>query len=453
MKTKWAYEGRKFSGGVRFLIISFVVNTSWHENEKHGYIMRMGSAYISSHLKQSGHHVNIHYQAYTDDQISLTGDLAKAIEECRPDIIGFSITTDNFWMLQIAASFIKEYYDIPIIVGGPHAIIDPDSVLDLDGIFGACIGDGEIPIVNLANAIADGKAITSIEGFQFKGQQHKGIRFMSKDINELSYPDRESYLEKYSGILRNGWVFQSHRGCPYKCAFCSETFFKKVFVDKRYVRCRRIDHLIDEIRNTINKYPPKLSKFVGFSNPTLNINNKWLSEFCRKYSETIDLPFGCDIELSNLSKDMLEAMAEANCREVWVGFESGNDYMRKDILRKNLSTKEALEKIDMIRSVGIKVVLYVIIGLPFETEDMMNDTYRVLKDLSIDTILPSIYFPLPGTILGELCYEKGWAQRINKNNARPIHGYYKSILNYTHITSERIGESYEKIKSLNQRNG
>jgi anaerobic magnesium-protoporphyrin IX monomethyl ester cyclase len=452
MIVNWPYEGRRFPGGVRFLIISFVASTAWHENEQHGYTIRMGPAYISSHLKQNGHHVDIHYCPYTNDEQSLTRHIAKVIDECRPDIIGFSITTDNFWLLKISTSFIEKHYEIPVIVGGPHAIIDPDSILDLDGIFGVCLGEGEIPMVNLANRIADGKSIIGVEGFQFKGQQHKGIRYMTQDINELLYPDRESYIKKYSGNVRNGWIFQSHRGCPYRCAFCSEKFFNRAFGASQYVRCRKVEHLLDEIKSTVAQYPSRFSNFVGFSNPTLNIDRKWVHEFCRKYAENINLPFGCDVELSNLTDDMVRDLADANCREVWIGFESGNDFIRKDILHKNLRTKDAVAKIDSLRSAGIKVLLFVIIGLPFETEDMMNDTYRVLKDISIDEILPSIYFPLPGTTLGELCYENGWAQRINKNNARPIYGYeYESILKYPHITPEKIGDFYQKIKSLNRK--
>lgn len=451
MMHNWVYDGKKFPQGVRFLIISFVVNTAWHENEQHGYTIRMGPAYISSHLKQHGHHVDIHYSPYTNDENALKQNIAQAIAECRPDIIGFSITTDNFWMLQIAASFIKRNYNIPVIVGGPHAIIDPESILELDGILGVCTGEGEIPMVNFANAMVDGKAIIGIDGLQFSGQKCSAKRFINTNINELSYPDRDSYLKKYSGNVRNGWIFQSHRGCPYKCAFCSETFFKKAYQGSQYVRARIIEHLIEEIRSTIAAYPSRLSNFIGFSNPTLNINRKWVHEFCRQYSDKVNLPFGCDVELSNLTNDMVQDLAAANCREVWIGYESGNDYIRKNILGKNLRTQEALEKIDVLRNAGIKVVLFVIVGLPYETEAMMNDTYQSLKDVSIDSVLPSIYFPLPGTVLGELCYEKGWSERINKHNARPIHGYeYESILKYPNITPGRIGEFYEKIKSLNK---
>jgi len=451
MVDNWVYSGKRFPQGVRFLIVSFVVNTAWHENEQYGYTIRMVPAYISSHLKQHGHHVDIHYSPYTSDENSLKQNIAKAINECRPDIIGFSITTDNFWMLQIATNFIKKDYNIPVIVGGPHAIIDPESILELDGVLGICTGEGEIPMANFANAMAEGKDIVGIDGLQFRGQLHKSKRFMNTDINKLIYPDRDSYLQKYSGSVRNGWIFQTHRGCPYQCAFCSEDFFKKAYQGEQYVRARRIDHLIDEIKNTVTTYPSRLSNFVGFSNPTLNIDRKWVHEFCGRYSAEINLPFGCDIELSNLTKDMVQDLVDANCREVWIGYESGNDYIRKNILNKNLQAKEALTRIEVLRNAGIKVVLFVIVGLPFETENMMNDTYQSIKDASIDAILPSIYFPLPGTVLGELCYQEGWAEKVNKRNARPIQGYeYESILKYPAITKERIGEIYEKIKTLNK---
>lgn len=450
MNSRWISGENKYLGGVKFLLISFVVETSWQENQKQGYVMRMGIAYLASHLLNAGHQISTYYCPYTDNQEILLKNLAREIEEVAPDVIGFSITSDNFWMLQVSVKQIKDKYNLPILVGGPHAIIDPQSVIELEGVSGVCIGEGETPIVKLANALSDGKLVPAIEGLYFKGQKAMPSRGILHDIDTLCYPERESYLKRYSGMFRNGWVFQSHRGCPHRCAFCSEDFFKKIFKGKKYVRSRGINNLIEEIRNTIKKYPTKLSKFVGFSNPTLNISQKWLLEFCHKYSENVGFPFGCDIELSNLTEEAAQALADARCREAWIGFESGNDFMRKKILKKNLSAKQAIQKIEMLKSRGIKVVLYVIIGLPFETEEMIQDTYTVLKEISADAILPSIFLPLPGTQLGEICFQKGWAQRINKDNAFPVQGYYKSILKYSHITPEKIQHYHGKIRALNQ---
>jgi radical SAM superfamily enzyme YgiQ (UPF0313 family) len=219
---------------------------------------------------------------------------------------------------------------------------------------------------------------------------------------------------------------------------------------EKYVRSMDVDNLIAEIDYTIKKYPSKLSNFVGFSNPTFNLNSKWLGEFSEKYGEKIDMPFGCDIELSNINEEMVQMLADANCREAWIGFESGNDFVRKNVLKKKLSTKEAICKIEMMQKKDIEIVLYIMIGLPYETKQMIQDTYTALESLSISKVLPSIFLPFPGTELGELCYKNGWAKRVNKDNAFPINGYYESILNYPHITKESISEYKEKIFDLNQ---
>ena len=450
MNNKLIFNIKNYSESIKFLLITFVIETSWQENQQNGYVMRMGVAYIASHLVESGHQVNIYYCPYTDSEEVLCKNISREIEEFKPDIIGFSVTSDNFWMLQVSTKYISNNYNLPIIVGGSHAIIDPNSVMELTGVSGVCLGEGETPMVNLANALAEGKSITSIDGLFLKGQAGPPSNGLIHDINNLCYPERSNYLKKYSGRLRNGWIFQSHRGCPYRCSFCSEDFFKKKFQTKKYIRARQIDSFIEEIKHTTSNYSTKFSKFIGFSNPTFNISSTWVFDFCDKYSDTIGFPFGCDIELSNLTEEMAKALAQANCCEAWIGFESGNDFIRKEILRKNLTTSQAIKNVEILKSAGIKVVLYAIVGLPFETEEMIRDTYTTLKKLDADAIFPSIFLPFPGTKLGELCFKNGWAQRINKDNSFPVRGYYKSILKYPHITSEKIESYHQKIRSLNR---
>jgi len=409
----------------------------------------MGPAYLAGQLLNAGHEVEQYYCPYSDNKEELLANIADAIRSSLPDVISFSITSDNFWMLKISAEYIKENYRLPIIVGGPHAIIDPQSILGLDGVSAVCVGEGELPLVKFANAVADGKPFHHVEGWWFR-EGKASYPGVLHDIDRLCHPDRDGYMEKYSGQFRNGWVFQSNRGCPYRCTFCSETFFRTKFKGKKYLRSRCIDGLIEEIRLTTEKYSAKMSKFVGFSNPTFNIDGRWLIDFCEKYARHIGYPFGCDLELSNVSKETIAALTQANCRTAWIGFESGNDFVRKEILRKNLTTREAMAKIELLRSARIEVELYAIIGLPFETGPMIEDTYNALKSISADAILPSIFIPFPGTELGELCYERGWAERICKETARPISGYYRSILEYPHITQAKIQHYYDKIREINQ---
>jgi len=443
-------NNHSYPNGVKFLFITFVLETSWGENSKYGYVMRFGVSYLVGKLIEGGHQADIFYCPYTDNQKLLIERLRKEIEKSKPDFIGFSVTSDNFWMLKIGSDYISRTFDIPVLVGGPHAIIDPQSVMDLDGVDGVCLGEGETPMLTLANLLADGKSVDSIAGFYFKGQKVPASAGRLHSLDELPYPNRDIYQERYSGLLRNGWVFQSHRGCLYRCAFCSEDFFKKKYKGEKYVRSMAVDNLIAEIDFTIKKYPSKMSNFIGFSNPTFNLSSKWLREFSEKYGENINMPFGCDIELSNINEEIARMLAEANCREAWIGFESGNDFIRKNVLRKNLSTREAISKIEILQKRGIKIILYIIVGVPYETEQMIKDTYTTLESLSVTKVLPSIFLPYPGTVLGELCYNEGWAQRINKDNSFPINGYYESILNYPHITKESISEYKEKIFDLNR---
>ena len=98
--------------------------------------------YISAYLKQQGHDVRLAYeQALFDDKNYLCipwaarlfdqgSNIIKQVIDTQPDVIGFSVMAMTFqWALSRAAA-LKRYLDVPIIFGGPHAIICPERVIE-----------------------------------------------------------------------------------------------------------------------------------------------------------------------------------------------------------------------------------------------------------------------------------------------------------------------------------
>ena len=60
-----------------------------------------------------------------------------------PDVIGFSVLTNQYkYALEIAAH-LRTYYDRPIVFGGIHPTMDPHGTLKEPVLDSICVGEGE----------------------------------------------------------------------------------------------------------------------------------------------------------------------------------------------------------------------------------------------------------------------------------------------------------------------
>jgi len=109
-----------------------------------------GLAYISGLLKANGIET---YLLNVNDQIGYPLNLERIradVLRIKPDIIGFSVLTNQYkYSLEIARD-IKTYLDIPIIFGGIHPTMDPEGTLAESCVDYICIGEGEEAFLELA---------------------------------------------------------------------------------------------------------------------------------------------------------------------------------------------------------------------------------------------------------------------------------------------------------------
>jgi radical SAM superfamily enzyme YgiQ (UPF0313 family) len=106
-------------------------------------------------------------------------------------------------------------------------------------------------------------------------------------------------------------------------------------------------------------------------------------------------------------------MKQANFRFILYGMESGNQYTL-DKLDKGLKVEEIEEGVRMAKKAGLEPHLTIMLGYPWETEEMANNTINLAKKLFkkgyVDTMQATIVIPYPGTPLYKECIEKEWLQ-------------------------------------------
>ncbi len=396
---------------------------------------QQGIGCLSAILKKHGHKTSLLYLHELDIK-----QIKDKISSFNPDLITISSTTNQIYLTKKISEYIYQKYKIPVIVGGPHATVAPDDVVGSQGVFGVCIGEGEYPLLELVEKLEQKKPYLDTMNFWFnhKNKIYKNpLRPLTQNLDELPFPDRE--LFDYQKIIDESHCVDMFigRGCPYQCTNCINNGLIKLFGGKGpYVRLRSVESAIREIEEIIKNY--KRVSYIQFQDETFTLNKKWLKEFCEKYKKRIGLPFQADTRVDTIDKESLKWLKSAGCDMLDIGIESGSDYIRNKVLKRNIPKEKIIEGCKLIKKSGIRLWTFNMIGLPYETAETIEETIKLNQEIKPDVVFVSVFQPYPGTELYELCKNNGWLTKLQ------LEGYFgnKTILNQPSISKEKVAYYY-----------
>ena len=91
-----------------------------------------------------------------------------------------------------------------------------------------------------------------------------------------------------------------------------------------------------------------------------------LNTFLRLYSSSISLPFTCFGHPKYLDYEIVQWLKDAGCKMIWIGIQSGNEWVRKKILNRHETNEEIISACRLIKEAGIKLMIDHIFGIPFD---------------------------------------------------------------------------------------
>ena len=293
--------------------------------------------------------------------------LARIISR-RPDLVCFSVLTDNYaWAIEWARK-IKEYLGVPVVFGGIHPTSMPELVIGEKSVNYVCVGEGDEAVVKLALAIKGAGDVIGIPGiWAKKGEKiyKNNVHPPVENLDKLPFPDKALFYEKYP-FFKSGYLISSSRGCPFACAYCCNNVYHSIYRGMNYLRRRSPDNVISELALAKKKYHPQ---FVHFSDEVFNLNDKWLKEFLLKYKTEVGLPFACYIYPDLVSRSQAAELKAAGCFKVQMGIQVADDAKRREVLNRPSTLKNIGAVIDMFKAEKIYVVCDNILGFPDETEE------------------------------------------------------------------------------------
>lgn len=367
-----------------------------------------GLAILAAIAKKQGHETLL-----IDSTFGVTdSEILEKVMSFSPNLVAITTATNDFEYACHISSLIKQNLKVPIIVGGFHPTIAPEEVISKNCFDIVCIGEGENAFLELLEKMQKNKSIDKIQNLWIKqnGKIIKNpIRKLIENLNNLSFPDRDIFdYKRYLDWNHGTATFLSTRGCPFQCSYCINHFLTKMYKGQgKYVRFRSIDNLFEEIKQVLNKYKESI-KNIEFYDDTFTLDEERIKEFCKRYPLEIGIPFNINVRVNAVNLEMFKELKKAGCVRVSIGIESGDEYIRNTILKRNMTNQQIVDTFKSAKEAGLKTYSFNMVGIPFETKESIRKTIELNKQCSPDFVGVSIFNAFKGTEIYELCKKNGW---------------------------------------------
>ena len=371
-------------------------------------------------------------------------DLARKVDEFRPDLIGITMVEDTFGLGMSLLNTIKNY-DVPVIAGGVFTTFSADEVIGNENVDMVCIGEGEEALLELCEKMNRDEDYSCTKNLWVKkdGEIIKNSMRQLTDLDKTPFIDYDIFERKRLFRPMQGKVYtmihiEIDRGCPYNCTYCEAPHLRDLFRDEgagTYYRSKSVDRVITEMQHLVEKYSPD---YVNFNSETFLAKPvDKLKELAQAYKKHIGLPFWCQTRPETITDEKVEILKNMNCQNMQFGIEHGNEDFRAKVLKRRYSNEQMLEAFKIVEKYEIAYTVNNIIGFPDETRELVFDTININRQINPATMNVYFFTPYKGTQLHKYCVDKGY---LDKNDR--VH----QLLDGVPLKMDSI--SYQELKGL-----
>jgi len=431
------------------LKVLFVV----YDNGSFDHTFPMGFGALAAILKRDGHNITL----WNQDQHHWADDKLRVyLDENKFDVVVLSIIAGYYQYQKVKglSKAINTSKQRPFfIMGGYGPTPEPEFFLRKTGADVVCMGEGEITISKIMEAIENEQGLEEVPGVAWL-KNNKLTQTprapLIHDLDTLPTIPYELFPMEYYRLMRlpknknTDFCFplMSARGCSFKCTFCYR-------MDTGY-RVRSPINLLDEIEMLYKKYGINV---IGFQDDLLMSSIKHTEAVCKEFLKR-DLPvtWHCNGRLNYCSEELLQLMKDAGCCFINYGIESMDQTVLNN-MKKGLTPKIIEQGIKDTLKVGISPGLNFIFGNKgdnFKTIKKAVDFLIKYDDFSQKRTIRPVT-PYPGSPLYYDAIEMG---SLDKDN--PAEDFYEKkhlnsdliCTNFTELTDD---EFYEALKWANQK--
>jgi len=361
----------------------------------------LGLGFLAAYLERYGHEARI-IDNYLQEQ-----NTEEAVNGFAPDFIGIYTHTASYLQVLELIEEIRKITDKPIICGGPHATVLPETIPDT--VSHIVIGEGEVALLGIVKGEENGRII-----------QKPPVG----DLDSLPWPSYKHFIDKpynfkmslYSHGHSHGpqmeaepvLTMNTSRGCPFGCTFCGVCF-----IWGRAYRFFSAGKIVEEVENLVNTYG---AKGIYFREDNFTLHRKRLEEFCDSLLErNIKIHWACESRVDAIQDEaLMEKVFSAGCRGFYVGVESGEQRVL-DLMEKGVTVGQIKRFFALCRKASIKTYATFCMGTPGETDEDREETNRLIEEIQPDSVDRFAYVGIPKSAVYEYILENQLYYHIDRS--------------------------------------
>lgn len=396
------------------------------------YIYPMVPAYSASMAKSKG------YEVYWMDGIAeekTFDEWLTELKEINPVLIMIETKAPVVrYHWQVIEILKKELPEMKTVLVGDHVTFKPKETMENSLVdFIITGGDYDFMLTDLLDTLTQGKKLVGgiwgrypsnlnlselvrIENSSINSGKFfvSGPLVQNHKLDDLPFVDRDLTKWKNYAYFNGNFKYTpatymySGKDCWWnRCTFCVwDHTINPMGTYRRFSP----ERLFAEIKHLVDNYGVK----EIFDDAGTLFVGPPLKKFCQMmidsgYNKKVVL--GCNMRLNALTQEYYDLMKQANFRFILYGMESGNQFTL-DKLDKGLQVEEIENGVRMAKKAGLEPHLTIMLGYPWETEEMAQNTINLAKNLFrkgyVDTMQATIVIPYPGTPLYKECIEQEW---------------------------------------------
>lgn len=406
-----------------------------YDNESYIHQFPLGLGYIAAVLEREGYDVEIYNQDmhhYPEEH------LTEYLDKNKFDFIGVSVIAGYYQyrkLLKISEAINKSRQRPCYILGGHGPSPEPEFFLKKTGADAVIIGEGELTVVDLLDAITNHKALRDVLGIAFLDGGKlvvTGKRELVKDIDSIPSPAYHLFPVNYYRLLRmphaenNDFVlpFLSGRGCTFTCTFCYR-------MDEGF-RPRSNASIIEEIKFLKASYG---ITYIAFFDELLMSSAQRTTSLCEDFIKAeLNIKWDCNGRLNYARPDVLKLMKRSGCVFINYGIEAMDDVVLRN-MEKCLNVEQIVKGIEATLKEGISPGFNIIFGNIGDNKETLNKGVEFLlkydDGAQMRTIRPVT--PYPGSPL--------YYQAIEKGLLKGVEDFYEN----KHLNSDLLAVNFTDL--------
>lgn len=334
-----------------------------YDNESFLTYFPLGIGYLAAVLRQKGCQVNI----YSQDAYHFPEEhLVNYLKNNHFDVVGVGVIGGYYQyrkLLKISAAL----NSIPdrrffYVIGGHGPSPEPEFFLRQTGADAVVMGEGEVVMSNLVDALGAGGNLARIKGVAYRDGDRVVINEREKpiaDVDAVPWPAWDLFPMDYYTMMRvpgislteRSMVVLTGRGCPFKCNFCYR-------MDPGF-RPRTTENILEELKALHRHYRVN---FFEFQDELFMISEKRAVDFCEQLIRSnLNIRFICQGRLNYATPEVLRTMKRAGCVFINYGIEAIDDAVLEN-MNKNLTVAQIIRGVENTVAAGIHPGLNIIWG-------------------------------------------------------------------------------------------